>query len=376
MKKKILFVNDEMTIGGVARILNTLLAKLDLNKYDIDLLVLHKHGGLLPEIPEGINVIEGSSFFDTIDYPLKECKGKDIFHKLRLIFYMKTGLIKKRIKKERKNILNKHYDVEFAAKEGFCTIFTSCGDSDRKLNWVQTDYKESNFSKHHMNLIKEALKEIDMNICCSNQVWQSYSELFEIENGVVIHNLLDEDRIKNLLKEKSSIKTDKERINLIAVARMHYQKGLDRLIKIYPQIENDYYLTIIGDGPQKEELFNLAKEYNVYDKIQWQGFSANPYPDIAEADLFILCSRYEGYPTIVPECLSSGTPILALEVSGVKEQILSEEEGFIVSNDDQAMLDKLIELKNKKVLLQSYKEKLKTYHYDNESIVKAYEELF
>ena len=41
MKKKVLFVNDEMTMGGVARILNTFLAKIDRNKYDVELLVLH-----------------------------------------------------------------------------------------------------------------------------------------------------------------------------------------------------------------------------------------------------------------------------------------------------------------------------------------------
>ena len=56
-KKKILFVNDEMTMGGVARILNTLLKMIDKSKYDIDLLVLHKRGELLNEIPEGVRVL-------------------------------------------------------------------------------------------------------------------------------------------------------------------------------------------------------------------------------------------------------------------------------------------------------------------------------
>ena len=120
--KKILFVNDEMTMGGVARILNTLLKMLDKEEYEADLLVLHKRGELLDEIPEGINVIGGTDFFNAIDIPLSACKGKTLFSKLRLLFYMKTGLIKNKIVKERKKILSKHYDIEFAAKEGFCTI--------------------------------------------------------------------------------------------------------------------------------------------------------------------------------------------------------------------------------------------------------------
>ena len=81
MKKKVLFVNDEMTMGGVARILNTFLAKIDRNKYDVELLVLHKHGELLKEIPNDIKVISGTPFFNIIDKHLKQCHGKDLLNK-------------------------------------------------------------------------------------------------------------------------------------------------------------------------------------------------------------------------------------------------------------------------------------------------------
>ncbi len=86
MKKKILFVNDEMTMGGVARILNTFLKMIDRNQYDVDLLVLHKRGELLDEIPSDINVIEGSKFFSCIDRPISECKGKELFYKFKIFF--------------------------------------------------------------------------------------------------------------------------------------------------------------------------------------------------------------------------------------------------------------------------------------------------
>ena len=180
-KKKILFVNDEMTVGGVARILCTLLKLIDRDKYEIDLLVLHKHGELLNEIPSDINVISGSDFFKTIDIPLKESGISNIFSKIRLLLSMKSGDIKNKIVKERKTILNKHYDIEFAAKEGFCTIFTAYGDSDKKINWVQADYKVNNYAAHHMDLMKDALKYIDMNIACSKQVEDSFKEVFGIK---------------------------------------------------------------------------------------------------------------------------------------------------------------------------------------------------
>ncbi len=75
-KRRILFVNDEMEMGGVARVLNTLMKNLDQQVYQIDLLVLHKTGTLLQDIPEGVRVIEGTSFFNAVDSPLKELLKK------------------------------------------------------------------------------------------------------------------------------------------------------------------------------------------------------------------------------------------------------------------------------------------------------------
>ena len=170
-KRKILFVNDEMRMGGVARVLNTLMAALPEDKYEIDLLILHKEGMLLNEIPAKVHVLEGGPFFHAVDEALNDIiERKDLTalaRKLRLLFYMKTGLIRSRIIKERKKLLHKQYDVEVAAKEGFCTIFTACGDSRRKINWVLTDYSVNNYSANHMPLVRRALQEIDLNIADS-----------------------------------------------------------------------------------------------------------------------------------------------------------------------------------------------------------------
>ena len=376
MKKKILFVNDEMTMGGVARILNTFLRQIDRDKYDIDVLILHKRGELLDEIPDGINVIGGTPFFNTIDIPLSSCNITNMFSKIRLLLYMKTGLIKNKIKKERKKILNKQYDVEFSAKEGFCTIFTAYGDSKKKLNWVQVDYKESNYSSNHMGLVKDALSHIDMNIACSNNVVNSYKEIFGVEKICVIHNLMDDKRIYDLSLQTPTITPKEDKINLICVARFHHQKGLDRLIKAYAKVKEYYHLVIIGDGELREELYKLARDLEVYDDIEWLGMRTNPYCDIRVSDLFVLPSLYEGYPTITIESLISDTPVLALEVAGVKEQILKDEYGWVLDNNLESLVNKLEELKDKKQLLLEYKQKLLDYKYDNQSILDQYYNLF
>ena len=375
MKKKILFVNDEMTMGGVARILNTFLKMIDKNKYDVDLLVLHKRGELLKEVPQDIKVLKGTKFFSCVDMPLKECKGMELFYKLRLLFYMKTGLIKKKITFERKKILKKHYDIEFSAKEGFCTIVTSYGDSNLKINWVQVDYKESNYSIHHMKLVKEALKNIDMNIACSDKVNESYKELFDVTKICTIHNLVDEGRIRSMSLQPCELKLNNKKINIITVARFHPQKGIDRLIRVYSKLKDYYNLIIIGDGILREELYNLAKELNCFDDILWLGLKDNPYPYVRKSDLFIMPSLYEGYPTITVESLISGTPVLSTNVAGVKEQI-SDHYGWIVDNNEEAVFNKLNEIKNDKATLIQLKKNLEAYHYDNNEILNKYYKIF
>ncbi len=377
-KKKILFVNDEMRMGGVARVLNTLMASLPKDKYEVDLLILHKQGMLLDEIPEGINIIEGTTFFRPVDESLDALvKGFHVFEtfrKLRLLFFMKTGLIKGKIKRERKKILTKKYDVEVAAKEGFCTIFTAYGDSSRKINWVLTDYSVCNYSKNHMGLVKDALRYIDLNIADSNQALIAYETVFRVQNGIAIHNLMDTSNLEKGLLETHTNIVNKDTINLIDVARLHPQKGIDRLIKASSKIYNEGYkhdLYLVGGGELEDELKELASSLHA-NHIHFLGFQKNPYRDIAECDLFVLSSLYEGFATIINESLIVGTPVLTTRVSGCEEQITSSDYGWIVENSDEALVEGLRTALKDTKKLKEMKQKLANYRYDNEGILKEF----
>ena len=381
--KKILFVNDEMTMGGVSRILNTLLRHLEGKDYEIDVLILNPHGEMMNEIPEYVNVIPSTPFFRIVDQTLSDLIEKrdvmNVLRKLHFIFLMKTGLIKRKIVKERKKILNKKYDIEFSAKEGFCTVFTAYGDSLKKLNWVQVDYKEHNYSKNYMPLLRAALSHIDLNLACSKQVCESYKEVFDIEHVQVLHNLMDVERIRTLSAQKRESVFHHEGIKLIAVARFHPQKSLDRLIRAVSYAKNkgaQLQLVLIGGGSLEDELKNLSFSLHTEDVIEFMGFSSNPYPAIKEADCFVLSSLYEGYPTIVLESFLSGTPVLACDVAGVAEQIVEPYQGWIIENSQEALNEAVLMLCEKRELLKEYKRKLEKYESENAQILQRMEELF
>ncbi len=376
--KKILFVNDEMAMGGVARVLNTLMAELPEDLYDIDLLVLHKRGEMLGDVPAKVRILSGTSFFNTVDESLANLWArkdwKAIFSKIRLLFYMKTGLIKDKIRRERQKILDTQYDVEVAAKEGFCTVFTACGDSKRKINWVLTDYSVCNYSSNHMGLVKNALQKIDLNIADSRQALIAYQTVFRVQNGIDIHNLMKTDKIQAVKDEETPEILDSDLPKCISVARFHPQKSIDRLLKASRYAWDQGYaheLYLIGGGEEEEKLRNLAKELRL-DHVYFLGYKDNPYSYMHQCDLFVLSSLYEGFATVISESLIAGTPVLTTDVSGCEEQITDPMYGWITENSQKGLNEGLTEALKDRNKLGQMKDHLKDYVYPNEEILQQF----
>lgn len=376
MKKRVLFINDEMTMGGVARILNTLIQKLDKDLFDIDVLILHPHGELMNEIPSHVNVIKSTPFFKGVDVNLKQAiksiKVNQIVSKIVVLFYMKTGLIATKIKQERNKMGLIQYDVEFSAKEGFCSVFVAYGNAKRKLNWVQVDYAQQNYASNHMPLMINALEKIDLNIACSLDVKNAFESLFKVSRIKVIHNMVEEEVIRSKANETLEIKRNRNKIQFITVARFHPQKSVDRLIEAFDSVYQDHpncELIIIGDGQLKKEIQDLAQLKSSKNVIQFLGLKSNPYPYIKQADVFVMSSLYEGYPTITLESFMSGTPVISTKVSGVSEQISESINGFVVENSTFGLIQQMRWVLENPEWIQVAKRNLMNYHYPNEEIL-------
>ena len=111
--KKILFVVDERKMGGVSIVLENLFKSFKNTKFD--LLSLHDIGGYFENL-DNVRLISGTSIFEACDISLKDAiKSKNVlllFKKIYLIILMKTGLIKYKIKKERKKFFRSFYLVK------------------------------------------------------------------------------------------------------------------------------------------------------------------------------------------------------------------------------------------------------------------------
>lgn len=121
----------------------------------------------------------------------------------------------------------------------------------------------------------------------------------------------------------------------ISVGRLSYQKGFDLLLNAWAIIEKhgtDWRLAIIGSGEDERALKKLSKNLN----LKNVDFIANT-PDIKKwyrsASLYILSSRYEGFPMVLLEAMSKGVPIVSFDcVTGPSEMIKNNVNGFLVED--------------------------------------------
>jgi len=379
MKKNILFVNDEMEMGGVSRVLINLLANLNYDKYNVDLLVLHPHGAMLNQIPKQVNLIRGTDYFEVCDLKLKACFKKSFglgLKKLSFQHSLKNGAIFDNIIKERKKMQLKHYEVEIAFKDGFTTFFTACGNSDYKINWIHADYKIKNYARHYPTSQKRALARFDRHIAVSKVAAKSYQNTFNLEKVESIHNVITDQIIRDKANLEVDYQPEADLVNLISVGRLHPQKAYDRLLRVCSRLNLDglkYRLDIIGDGELREELLKQKQELKL-DNVNFLLQKDNPFPYVKKADLFVLGSLYEGLATVVFESLILHTPLIACQVAGIDEQV-NENNSLVVANDEEGLYQGLKYLITHPEKIREYHNNLKDYRYHNEKIIKQVEDL-
>jgi glycosyltransferase involved in cell wall biosynthesis len=122
-----------------------------------------------------------------------------------------------------------------------------------------------------------------------------------------------------------------------AAGRLEPQKGFDVLLRALRDVE-DATLVLIGDGGEYEHLRSLARSLELGDRIVWQDWSDDVRSYLPTFDIFVLPSRFEGFPLVVLEALLAETAVVATDVGSVPEAIRHEETGLLVPADDAAAL--------------------------------------
>lgn len=111
---------------------------------------------------------------------------------------------------------------------------------------------------------------------------------------------------------------------ILAVGRLIPQKDFATLLEAFAIVRRarPARLVVLGEGPLRPELEQLAVRLGVAGDVSLPGFCANPYPAMSAADVFALSSRWEGSPGALIEAISCGTPAVATDCPSGPRQIL------------------------------------------------------
>ena len=138
---------------------------------------------------------------------------------------------------------------------------------------------------------------------------------------------------------KSKVESRKTK-TVLAVGRLHEQKGFDLLLQAWKPIEktySDWSLRIVGEGPKRAEL-EAQIESQSLKRVVLAGATNNVLDEYEAASIFVLSSRYEGLPLALIEAMWSGLPCIAFDCPHGPAELLADDWGWLVPNGDIAEL--------------------------------------
>ncbi len=113
---------------------------------------------------------------------------------------------------------------------------------------------------------------------------------------------------------------------ILGVGRLTRQKDFLTLIKAFAIAQQSYQarLMILGEGEERSQLEVLVKELGLKNQVSLPGFVNNPFAYMAQADLFVLSSAWEGLPTVLIEAMAVGTSVISTNCPSGPEEILEQ----------------------------------------------------
>lgn len=360
--KKVLIVISCLGVGGGERSLVNLLNEFDFMKYEVDLITLNDSGLLGKQIPKKVNILKKDT---KLNYLYNNCCIKDIFKKNVLktvLFRIIATLISRkrekninRSKQYRWKHFYKHYlddckgnyDVVFAYMNDDAMYYVADKvNSDNKIAWIHNDYYAMGYDAEMDRQYFPFFRKI---VTISNECLRILQEVFPefASKCVMIPNLTSEKLVKKKAtefypQEFVSVHT----LKLLSIGRLSKQKGYDLAVeaaKVLKHRDLDFKWFVLGEGELRGQLETQIEKLGVKEHFILCGIKDNPYPYLANCDIFVQTSRFEGKSVALDEAKIFCKPIVATKYSTVYDQ-LNDKTGVIVDMNGEAIADGIYNL--------------------------------
>lgn len=353
MKKiSVIFILPDLETGGAERIITTIANHLSRDRFEPKILLLRKQGGYLNFLKNDVEIIDVDT--ERIRHSLKPI--------LREIYRRKPDIV----------------FSGFGEVNAYLSLFVKLFPRTKFIA------RETNVVSHHVTR-----KEIKFFYSFYNNYQQIIAQSDDMKKDLIdnfnvkekkiikINNPVDFDFIEDKLAISSKPECFKYNYkNVVAIGNLSERKGFDNLLKVFSRLKNENILLhILGDGKDRE-LLHQMKEFLDLKKVIFHGRQENPYQFLKYADLFILSSRYEGFPNVLLEAGACGTYSLVNNCpGGINEIIQNRINGEIsdIENYDD-FSQKIIKILHESYDSGSIKDSIKL-RFSKEIILDKYEKV-
>ena len=347
MKKKILFINGHLNTGGVEKSLADILRKIDLNKFDVKLLLLENYGDYINQIPKNVKIelFDLHNTYGSLLKSLTNClkqRDKKCFW-TRIVFFLTRWFGRDKLRWLGKTIFkNEEYDCVIGFRPGIATELAAYAvTAKRKITWWH--HGEMNLNIQQKKDYENACKKMDYVVSvsegCANFLKK---EILGIDKKLyIIPNMLDIENIIKKSEEYKPFEKNKEIIDFVTVGRLSPEKHVENAIKVAWKLEENtkekFRWFIVGDGSERNKLQNMIDGYGLERQVVLVGSKENPYPYMKNADFLVHTSYVESQCLAVLEAMALGIPCIVTKSIGINEFAMDGYNCFLVEQNGVAL---------------------------------------
>ncbi|MBQ8047213.1 MAG: glycosyltransferase [Prevotella sp.] len=349
-RKKILFLLYSMNVGGVEKSLLGLLSAIDLTQYDVHVALAHKQGGFFAMLPKEVTIhqidciannwqalqrppletLRRKLFAEGVTWTLIKLALAYIYSKLNKnsYFWMEALM-------EHESDIEGTFDLAVAyAGPTFDIDFVTCNKvkATNKVGWIHFDISKFGIDKGMTAQLYKGYKRIFIVSEAGKEIFDKTFPQFK-QKTEVFHNIVSPLQVRQLAEEGDAFTDSFEGKRILTVGRISPEKGQRVAIKALKSVrENGHNVRwyFVGDGKDMENCKADIKALGLEDCVVFLGTQTNPYSYMRDCDIYVQPSRHEGFCITLAEALCFGSPVVATDFTGAREQLRSRENGFVV----------------------------------------------
>ncbi|OBZ12321.1 glycosyltransferase [Bacillus sp. FJAT-26390] len=349
MKKKLLFVMNNLNCGGAEKSLISLLQTIDYSKHEVDLFLFKHEGMFLKKLPHEVNVLAAPALYPYFDMSIKDAVIDCFKHRRFRLAAARIGAgyvyrTEKNIAKSEQKAwrylsqslagLNKEYDAAIGYLEKTPIYYVIEKVKARnKIGFIHNDYDKLGMDP---KIDAVYFKKLNYIVTVSEECVSLLKERFpEFEHKIeLMHNIVSPAAIIDMSIDEPYLQ--KNEFTIASVGRLNYQKGFDMAVDACERLVQDGYKFkwyIVGEGQEREKLEKLISAKKLENSLILTGLQENPYPYIKQCDLYVQTSIFEGRCLTITEAKILNKPIVSTNFSVIYDQLNHEENGLIVNQD-------------------------------------------